>query len=413
MIQAQHDNRFRYLTYFLFLAAGYALLAYLHDFLKDILTSGYFDFQYYYINAKALRQGCNIWDFSTLAVIEQIKALTIQAGVPAWHSPVIYAPGFFLLVLPFTFLPLKAAAIAWVAFCQASLLVFIILMVRLLKKADLQQALISIFLVFSFWPLREELHLGQPNLVILCLFTLSLLFWKKKQFFLAGILLGLGIQIKEIFLPMLLLCMHRKYRKALLGALSSIIVVKLAVLGIFGAEKELAYWQHMSGFWYAHRGTNPYNQSVLALLGRLTTGFLNIRIAQLVFLGSGICALFVTWKALRETLETSVEGGIAKAFGLSVCLCFMLSPWVHETHLVVLYLPLLAAWPLLESNRRRLDFILFIIAYLTLGLKYSVISFEPFHKGPLSLLLSTKTLGSMVLFYLFYRLCRKDAVTRQ
>ena len=413
IIHTAEDKRVLYLKYFLCLVVGFAFLTYLHDVVKEALTSPLKDFYHYFMNTKLLLQGYDIWKTDSPELIAQTNLMVSQFGVSG-KAEVLHSMGFFLIFSPFTFLAPKAASLVWVMVCQISFILSIAVIVTSLEKFDIWKALCAAFLAFSFWPLREDLHLGQPNALILFLFSLSLLSLKHKKFLLAGIFLGLGIQVKEIFLPMLLFCACKKYWKSLAGALTSILFIKGAAIFAFGIDKELSYWKHQLSFFSpvlnytsADGGIDYVSMSVIDLWHRLSDGLLQAGMSQFLII---IFFSFILWRAWKLTAENSLAPErLPLEFSCFVLLCFIFSPWIHETHFIVLVLPLLASWLAIAHRPSHKGFILFSIAYCIVGLKYSFISFPIFARGILASLLAVKAIGFLILFFLINSLLRADA----
>src|SRR3989338_4050185 len=96
----------------LLLAAFFSVFTYLHALSKVAQENSFYDFGYYWKNASLLRAGCNIWQRKASMPLESEEVaegsdLRIRI-TPPWHSP-----GFFALILPFAFLPFKAASWWW------------------------------------------------------------------------------------------------------------------------------------------------------------------------------------------------------------------------------------------------------------------------------------------------------------
>ncbi|MDD5236292.1 MAG: hypothetical protein PHU91_01275, partial [Candidatus Omnitrophica bacterium] len=84
-----------------------------------------------------------------------------------------------------------------------------------------------------------------------------------------------------------------------------------------------------------------------------------------------------------------------------------LSPWVHESHYVALYLPILILWFLLDEAEAYNLFPLFISAYLLLALRYSFVRFNMFYAGIPAIANLGKPMGVILLFFLTGKLLRK------
>ena len=342
--------------------------------IKEIINGTFADFCQYFMNAKLLTQGYNIWDSNSPGLMEQTNLLVSRIGVQC-RAKVLHSMGFFFIISPLTYLPPKAAAILWIGLCQISLISSICVIVKALGRLDIGNAMRAFFLVLNFWPLKEDLRLGQPNALILLLFSLSLLSMKYRKFILAGIFLGLGIQIREFFLPMLLFCAFKKYWKSLASGITALLLLKLVSVLVFGIDKEIFYWRHHYQFFpsiynfFSGREVDVFSVSVIDLWRRLSEGLLPAVVSQWAILILFFLVVWRGWKHGREVEEDAQGERLALEFSFFLVLCFILSPWVHETHFVVLCLPLLVSWQYIIESPSHKNFILFLAAYLILGLK--------------------------------------------
>lgn len=398
-----------WLKYFLYLAVFFAIFSYLHDLTKETFTSNFIDTQHYYVNSRLLQQGHNIWIIQPQEYLDKAKVLMPKQSYTNYAAP-LHSASFFLMFMPFTLFSFERASILWLIFCQLSFIIGVWLVVKKIVGLNTLETLSGLFLAFTFWPLREDFHIGQPNSLLFLFLALSLLAVKNKRIFLAGIFLGLGIQVKEVFLPMLLFCMPRKYWKMLLGAISVIIIFKAVTIFTFGLDKELSYWQHQLGFFtpqFSGGGyTDIYNISLIYLFRHLAQGVVGIKFIQGVVIILNLFILVMGFKVLIKSKDNFVLDKTLLEFVFFVTLCFMLNPWVHETHSVSLILALLISWFYILRHPKKADFILFIAAYLILGLKYAITSFPFLWKGPFAFILSFKGLGFVILFLLIYRLLK-------
>jgi hypothetical protein len=158
---------------FIFLAALFALLAYFHFVIKDVVTEKPFaDFGHYWAVASILKGGQDVWshDKAVSGKYEQIAKDNELSRI--FNNP-LHSPAFFMLVLPFTYFSFHQAAIAWLILGHLFLFISLWLILKALKdRPTAEDIAVTGFLVFSFWPLMEQAHLMQPNLVILLFLSL-------------------------------------------------------------------------------------------------------------------------------------------------------------------------------------------------------------------------------------------------
>ena len=200
----------------------------------------------------------------------------------------------------------------------------------------------------------------------------------------------------------------------LAGALCIIVLVKCEAIFVFGIDKEFSYWSHHAQFFSSllnfssGRGIDIFSVSLVDLWHRLSKGLLHARISQSIMVIFFSSVLWRAWKLTGQNKDEVKSGKLLLEFCFFITFCFILSPWVHEINLIVLCLPLLVSWCYIANRPSNVNFILFAVAYLILGLKYSFISFPFCASGILASLLAVKAAGCVFLFFLIDRLLRQD-----
>ncbi len=399
------DVRFPVVRLFLFLAALYAVLTYCHDFFKTIGSSAFGDFANYYVNTKALLAGYNIWEPSP-ALTGVFTSIMGGCGITHMCAGILHSSGFFLLICPFTFLPFPSALFWWIILCQAGLWAALALLVRGGDSVGEWSVLPALFLICSFWPLREDIYLAQPNLLVLFFLALALFSLKNGRLYLAGVSLGMALQIKEIFLPLLLFLLIRKYYKPFAVALGVLLLTKLLGIVFFGVEKEIAYWQNIQRYFFLATSRDPFNLSFAAVLARATQGYVHPVLVKTVAFSVTLALLGITWRLFTSAKRSK---DVTLEFAYFVTLSLVISPWLHEPHLAVLCMVVPVCWfRLLRDGSGRHGF-LFLAGYLLVALKYSLVSMPRFHHGWLSLLATGKTVGLILLLSFLYRVVVDDS----
>ena len=385
-----------YLKYFLYLAVCFAACAYVHDLLKAFFESDFADFAHYYAFAKLMRTGADVWTENP-ALIEKIGVIMKGTGVARIPADLYQSSGFLLFVSPLTLLPYSWATLSWLIAAQAAFAASVVLLLRMMKNLDTWKVLSGLFLIFSFWPLREDLYLGQPNFFVLFFITLAVWCLKNEKTFYGGIFLGLAVQCKEIFFPLLALLLIRRYYRALTGALCALIVPKAVYICVFGMHNELSYWDKIlrSHSWANLAMGDPFGLSVFSVLSKITGPGAG-GIVRLLWAVFSVFLVWAAWLMFRKKSKTG-RADVLLEFSAGIVVCLCLSPWVHETHLVVLSFAVLVCWMYLAENFQRANFLIFAVSYLLLGLKY-----------PAATLGAGKTLGLILFFYLFYRIAKHN-----
>jgi hypothetical protein len=323
-------------TIFILLAALLAILIYFHAVVKEMVNGSFVDFTHYWINASLLKEGYNVWKKDECAndKITEILKEAMLPGTPA-HSP-----GFFIFILPFTFFSLRLAAFLWLVLGHLLLLFSILLILKIVKtRPSLEDMLITLFLVFSFWPIREDLHLGQPNFLILFFLAASLFLLKKNKMLWAGILLGLAINMREYLAVLGLLFLWKRNWRALSGIILGFLFIKVAAGFLFGWITEVSYWERIF-FTFGKRIYFPMtNLSLIALVYRIGKDLVGITVCRIIIL---LIMSVLIGQAFFYTRKK--EGDVLLEFSLFLVLTFLVSPWVHEAHYVALYPAIVITW---------------------------------------------------------------------
>lgn len=242
----------------------------------------------------------------------------------------------------------------------------------------------------------------QPNFLILFFLALSVFLMLRNRMLLAGASLGFAIQIREYLAVMLLLLLLKKNWRAIIGVILAVILLRGAAIIAFGWPVEMSYWKYILSFGRAIH-LSMHNFSFPAYIYRFGQGLLD----------RSLCSLFAVFSSLLflglSVFWTRKKGAdISLIFSIFLVLCFLVAPWIHESHYVALYIPILICWFKLENNSKYSLFVIFVMSYLLLGLRYSLIGFPRFYYGAFSFFNFGKLLGVILLFLLVGRLILND-----
>lgn len=163
------------------------------------------------------------------------------------HLQYKYSPGSALFFSPFSFLPYEIAKFMWY-FIELSLLFLILILsydVLPSKKNKKGLVLILSFLILLKF-LAREIELGQTNIFIIFLFTMSLLALLRKKDVSAGFFWGYSLLFKPyalVFLPYFILKKRLKLIAAGLGIALAGIFSPVIFYGFKGYIIVLKEWQ--------------------------------------------------------------------------------------------------------------------------------------------------------------------------
>jgi|GEM_PF-5912331 len=387
---------------FLLLVALFAFLNFSHSVLKEAAFSPFNDFGNYWLNARLLTEGYNAWDDAPV-VRARRQELAVTYQVCLSDAP-LHSPGFFVFFRPFSGFPYRSSALLWLAAGIAALAAALAVFLRCFGLYKPREHLLSVFfLVFSFWPLIEQIHDGQPNFFILLLVCLVLCALKKERYFLAGFIFGITAQFREyIGIAALFFLVTRNWR-ALAGFLAGVVSLKLCAVLMYGWQVEPAYWARMLAMFGRSVYPFPGNLSFPATVWRVIAPVIGSGGA---FCAGAVCVFALTFFAWARGVgkKDSVAG-----FLLFVILAVLVSPWVHESHFTMLLPAVVLVWPIAGGGIVRVAG-LFIAAYLLMGLKYSLNSFPAFHAGLPALVSTGKLMGVILLFIVWWVLAGKERI---
>ena len=360
--------------------------------------SGFIDFANYYAFAMHVAGGGDVFDPAVTARLGQ------ELGVRAAGAPLIYPPLFYVAMRPWTWLPFRGAALAWLALGQGLLLATAALLLR--GRAVEPARLVALLAMTAlFQPLVETLHLGQANVLVLALMTVGWWGARNARPWLAAVALGLALHVKPQFgLPIVALAWIGQrgiaYRAAAVAA---------AGLGAgavtVGPAAYLDWARHVLTMpTYLHAWT--LNIAPHAALHRLLDGALGARVVEPLALGASAAILTGIAYALRGRPAPGAAA-FDRAFGLAVAAVPLVAPIAEEHHLVVLLLPL--ALLVLAADATPRAGVALMAAAVLIGARYSLDRYPALHAGVPSLLLTGKLAGVAVLAWLLVPRAREAA----
>jgi hypothetical protein len=381
----------------------FSLVRYLHMLAVLLWEAPFIDFAHYYTYTIVVRLGQNPFDPAAVAQVDALLGLR-RAGAAANYPPL-----FYVLMLPWTIIAFRPAAVTWFALSQVCVFGALALCLRRAAPSPSLGVAAGLFVAFNYQPTIEALALGQTGPLLLLLVTLA--WWSARQGWLwvAAVAVALCPFIKVQFALLLPALWWTGQRCVLWRALLLVgagVGLGLAVLGPAHHVEYLRYLATPPEYlktWTAnlslgatlHRVISPHGDAPL-LAGGLT----------LV-----VDALIVVLLA-RAIPHGAPPGSPAFdwAWALAVTAIPLLSPLTEEHHLVVLLFPLtLALMDGWDMEGLTPESTLLLVSVLLLASRYSLERFPIFHGGFLSLLATGKILGVVSLAWLLTRFARHAA----
>ena len=377
-------------------AAALLVAAYAGTVIRIAADGGFIDFAHYYAFAIHVARGGDAFDSSAPARLNE------ELGLRSADAPLKYPPLFYVAMRPWTWLPFRAAALAWLALGQVLLVVTAALVLR--RRAAEPARLVAVLAVAALsQPLVETLHLGQANVVVLALLALG--WWGARQGrpWGAALALGLAVHVKPQFgLPIAALWWIGQRAVAYRAA-------AVAAAGLAAGVAAVGPGAHVD--WVRHALAMPaslhawsLNVAPHAALHRLLDGGLGARAVEPLALATSLAILAAVAYAARGRPAPGTPA-FDWAFGLAVAAVPLVAPFSEEHHLVVLLLPL--ALLVLAPDASPRASVALAAAAVLLGARYSLERFPALHAGLPSLLLTGKTAGAGLLAWLLARRLRE------
>jgi len=389
------------LTMLLMLVVLFSLFSYFHEIVKLLVESPFIDFAHYYSYATMVSLGQDPFDPQAVARMDDLLKIR-RAGAAANYPPL-----FYLFMQPWVLLPFRPAAVIWTVVNQLCLLVALLFCFQLSPPPSPVRAAAVLFILLNYQPLMENVALGQANVLLLFLVTLAWWSLRTGHPWIAAATVATTVHIKVqygLLIPLLWWTGQGRIatRSLLLAGLG--LGVGLILLGPVQHLNYFRYLLSMPDYITTWTANLSPRATLHRWLGASSEGHLLAEGLWLV-VDAGLLFLFA-----RVLPRSTPPGSPASdwSWGLGLTAVFLLSPMASEHHLVVLLLPLtllLLAAPTAPMKPSHL--VLFIVAALLLGSRYSLEQFPAFHQGWPSLLSTGKLVGVGVLSWLLIR-CLRD-----
>jgi len=397
---------------FLLIMAVFIVITYVHDVTRMAVLNDFADFGSYYFYSKAMNLKYNAYRLDDAA----IDGLRTKFGMPVFNYPTLQSPIFFFLIGFITFFKFRPAAVVWLILNSALVLASLLLIVGMIceERKDIEKwflLLTSLFLVFAFQPLLENMAVGQVNVPILFFLALCLYFLRRSRPALAGIMLSFAILIKMHFGLLLLFFLWKRRYRVIISTAAAWVLLELAGMLRYGPAIEKDYWITCGEFFFGRvaRDISLGNYSIGPLICRVCADHFCNKFPLIVSGGIIVISLFFAAYALYHTRRAyaGTDMRFMLEFSLFLLAIFITFPHILDHHHVILYIPILLVWALLIERYDRGAFIAFLCSFLLIALKYAFGRFPMLKSGVLSIITGLKIYGVILLFFLAAYMIRK------
>lgn len=354
------------ITLLIFTFARYSFDSVLLPLMGRSLAQGA-DFQPYYVAAHMVRDRQNVYDLALQAA--QMKKLAVPVDA---YLPYLYPPLLAIALVPLTPLPFKLAYRVWVILQQLVLVGVLLLLSRSLPWLGRAALPMLIVLAGNFYPLYQNIDIGQVNLVVLLIFCAALLLYQRAQFFWAGVLIAVGTMLKvSPVLLMGLFVLQRQWR-ALWGFAAAMVVLLVSFVLINGPDTVISFFTFSLGQAVPAQAHWLNNVSLAAVLYR-STNALHLQVLERPLWYLSVAAILGTLLLLSYKKRTASGIEFALLFSAWVVAGVLLSPISWEHHLVLLLLPLGVLFAAIARLERAKNFIALSVSF---GILYLLLAFE-------------------------------------
>lgn len=268
-----------------------------------------------------------------------------------------YPPNTLLFYLPLTIFNYMTAQNIFTIVSIISLLLIIFLIFRILNISNKYYFFCLIASLFSF-PAKFTIGMGQNNFIALALLILSYFLYKQKKLVFAGIIVGLSISLKTIFVYFLLFYLFKKEWKILVYSISTILFSILLIYFIRGnLDLFLYYYQNVLPPLFRFENREIYmNQGISGFVSRL---FVDLSIRKL--LTTVISLILILYNAFIIFKRKNID----LVFSLIIITLLLIDSLAWQHHFVWLIFPFIT---LIKYSDNLKDKLIVLISYFLISL---------------------------------------------
>lgn len=310
-------------------------------------------------------------------------------------------PPTILVFSLLSFLPILISQLIWFIFSLGSFFVASFFLFKTLKINGWQIWLSFLSAVFLFFPFRYNLGSGQVSNILLLLIILAFYWTQKNKIFHSALSLSLAIALKVTPLFFLITLFFQRRIKQIFWILV-ILTTLFLITGIFLTFDIYKYYFSISNSYIDFANSVYYNQSLAALIFRLTRDSQSTQLIALciLFIFISIFIFFLT--RIKQQFLSDIL-----VWNISILYILIFAPFTWQHHFVIIIFPLLTtAYVLFKNKNSYIFYLLLLISYLMTGGNIkNPHNFQNLILGPL--ILSHVVLGAILLLILNFVLLKK------
>ena len=208
---------------------------------RDLVRKGYPDFTIFYSAGKMVRTGLarSLYDER----VEFQTQLQFAPDVSIRHGPLPYnhPPFEALLFVPFTLFPYLPAYLAWNVVNLALLGLALVLLRPHTPPLQTKPLAVWFLAAVAFFPIFVCLLQGQDMLLLFFVLAAAYVCFKRGLDFWAGCWLGMGVFRPHLVLPLAIILLFSRRRKATLGIACSALAMAAVSIAVIGWRGFLDY----------------------------------------------------------------------------------------------------------------------------------------------------------------------------
>src|SRR5271165_4636444 len=219
---------------------------------RDLIWKGYPDFTIYYTAGTIVRGGMGHALYDDAVQFRVQQAFAPQVATRLGALPFNHPPFEAVLFIPFSYFPYRVAYLLWSLVNLAMLAALPILLRPHVPGLRGWPAPAWTLASLAFFPIFFSLLQGQDAILLLCLYGLAFVSWKKRRLVSAGAWLACGMFKFHLVLPFLLLMLiqekrAQRRRRLLTGFLLVGVILGVVSIAAVGARQIISYPRYVLG----------------------------------------------------------------------------------------------------------------------------------------------------------------------